>query len=92
MAGDDILDACAAALDDWGNDPVSGHKLYDLTLLQSGGQRQIDTDTIVQRYDQRIAASVLADFIMLGAHGGGSLALARTKVNFFATPRPQPSG
>lgn len=36
---------------------------YELELLSSGGTRQFDTNAIINRYDTRIAMTVLADFI-----------------------------
>ena len=65
---------------------ANGKDLYTLELLTTGGNRQFDTNKIVQRYDQRIAMSVLADFLMLGHDGAGSLALANSKTNMFARP------
>lgn len=62
-----------------------GHELYKLTLLNAGGQRQFDTDKIVARYDQRIAMTVLADFILLGHENVGSFALGASKIDLFAT-------
>ena len=38
---------------------------YKLELLSSGGTRQFDTNAIINRYDTRIAMTVLADFIFL---------------------------
>ncbi|MBC7340901.1 MAG: hypothetical protein H5U02_00345 [Clostridia bacterium] len=61
-----------------------GNKLYDLTLLSTGSRRQFDTTAIVQRYDTRIAQTVLADFIMLGVQKVGSFALASSKTHLFA--------
>lgn len=61
----------------------SGHKMFDLTLLSSGGSRQFDTDKIIQRYDQRIAMSVLSDFILLGHERVGSFALGTTKMDLW---------
>jgi len=61
-----------------------GNKLYDLTLLSTGGKRQFDTTAIIQRYDQRIAVTVLADFILLGMQKVGSYALASSKTSLFA--------
>lgn len=60
-----------------------GNKTYDLTLMSSGGQRQFDTDKIVTRYDQRIAMSVLSDFILLGHERVGSFSLGATKMDLF---------
>jgi hypothetical protein len=62
-----------------------GNKLYDIELLSSGGQKSFDTNTIISRYDTRIAQTVLADFIMLGAGKTGSFALSSDKTEMFAT-------
>ncbi len=64
---------------------ANGNKLYDLTLLSSGGTRQFDTNQIVSRYDSRIAMTTLADFIIMGHEKVGSYALADSKTNLFAT-------
>jgi len=61
-----------------------GNRLYDIQLLSTGGRRQFDTGAIIQRYDTRIAQTVLADFIMLGTQKVGSYALASSKTNLFA--------
>jgi hypothetical protein len=61
----------------------NGNKLFDLTLLSTGGQRQFDTDKVVARYDQRIAMTMLADFIMLGHENVGSKALGSSKIDLF---------
>jgi hypothetical protein len=61
----------------------AGHKLFDLTLLSSGGSRQFDTDKVVSRYDQRIAMTVLSDFILLGHERVGSFALGTTKMDLW---------
>lgn len=61
-----------------------GHKVFDMTLLSTGGRRQFDTDAIVQRYDSRIAMTVLADFILLGTKNVGSFALSSSKTELFA--------
>lgn len=64
-----------------GEDPEGGWKLE---LLTSGSRRQFDTNQIVDRYDKRIATTVLADFIMLGQQQVGSFALADSKTKIFA--------
>ena len=61
-----------------------GHELYRLELLSSGGARQFDTNGIIQRWDQRIAMTVLADFILLGHETVGSFALSSDKTDLFA--------
>lgn len=57
---------------------------YTLELLSSGGQRQFDTNAIIDRYDTRIAMTVLADFIFLGHQDNGSWALSSDKTELFA--------
>lgn len=61
----------------------SGNKTIDLTLLSSGGSRQFDTDKIVGRYNQQIAMSVLADFLLLGHEGVGSHSLGTSKIELW---------
>jgi hypothetical protein len=63
----------------------AGHELYRLELLSSGGSRSFDTGAIIQRYEQRIAMTVLADFILLGHEAVGSYALSATKSSMFKT-------
>lgn len=57
--------------------------LYTLELLGSGGSRQFNTDTVIQRYEQRILMSVLADFIMVGHQATGSYSLHTDKTGIF---------
>jgi hypothetical protein len=64
---------------------MDGHELYKVELLSTGGRRQFDTDTIIKRYELRIAQSVLADMILVGHEQVGSYALASSKTNLFAT-------
>ena len=52
---------------------------WELKLLSTGSQRQFDTNEILNRYDQRIAITFLADIVMLGADKVGSFALADVK-------------
>lgn len=62
----------------------AGNKVYDFSLLSSGGRRQFNTNEIITRYDQRIAMTVLADFILLGHGERGSFALSSDKTQIFA--------
>ncbi len=57
--------------------------LYTLELLGGGGGRQFNTDGIIQRYEQRILMSVLADFIMVGHQNVGSYSLHTDKTGIF---------
>lgn len=61
---------------------------WTLTLLSpgtGGGRRQFDTNSIITRYEQRIATSVLADLILLGQDKVGSYALSSSKEDIFST-------
>ncbi len=60
-----------------------GHKLFDVELLSTGGKRQFDTTAIIDRYDQRMMMSVMADFLLLGSKETGSYALGDTKFRAF---------
>jgi hypothetical protein len=66
-------------------DQVSGKPLYDFKLLSTGGARQFDTTAVINRYDQRIAMTCLADFLLLGMDKVGSFALSSVKTNLFST-------
>lgn len=61
-----------------------GENGWKLELVSSGSRRQFDTNAIIDRYDKRIATSVLADFIMMGQQQVGSFALADSKTRIFA--------
>ena len=61
----------------------AGHEMFRLQLLSTGGQRQFDTDKIISRYDQRIAMSVLSDFILLGHDRVGSFSLGTSKIDLW---------
>jgi len=66
-----------------GDTDRSGNNLYSFELLSTGGQKQFDTSEIINRYDQRITMSFLADFILLGSDKVGSLSLADSKTSIF---------
>lgn len=61
----------------------NGNRMFELTLLSSGGNRQFDTDKVISRYDQRIAMTVLSDFILLGHERVGSFALGTSKMDLW---------
>ena len=56
---------------------------WDLELLTSGSSRQIDIGSTIDRYDNRIAITMLSDIILLG-NKSGSFALADTKQSMLA--------
>lgn len=62
----------------------SATRQVELQLLNAGGSRAIDTDTVNKRYQADIARTVLADFVMLGQGDRGSFALSRSKIDLFA--------
>lgn len=64
-------------------DPETKQDLYDFSLMTSGGSRQFDTNGIIQRYEQRILMTVLADFILVGHENVGSYALHTDKSGLF---------
>lgn len=57
----------------------------EFKLMSTGSRRSFDTNSIIARYDQRIAMSMMADFIMLGHEAVGSKALAATKISLFTS-------
>ena len=57
---------------------------YEVKLLSTGGTRQFDTNAIINRYDTKMAQTVLADFITLGHEGVGSFALSSDKTQMFS--------
>src|SRR3990172_7733604 len=68
----------------------AGNKIYDFSLVSTAGARTFDTSSIVQRYDERIAMTVLADFVFLGGVKGsstsatsGSYAMSSDKTDMF---------
>lgn len=63
----------------------NNNKLYDFTLLSSGSRRQFDTNGIIRRYDQNMAMTILADWILIGHEKVGSFALNSSKQSMFAT-------
>ena len=56
---------------------------WELELLSSSGSRQIDTVSVINRYNKEMAATTLAQFIMLGMERTGSYALAREQTDMF---------
>lgn len=57
---------------------------WKLELLTSGGKRNFDTNAIINRYDTRMAMTVLADFLMLGHSNTGAYSLSMDKTQMFA--------
>ena len=64
-------------------DPDTKQPLFDFELMSSGGTRQFDTNSIINRYEQRILMCVLADFILVGHEGTGSYSMHTDKTGIF---------
>lgn len=57
---------------------------WELKLLSTGSSRQFDTNAIINRYDSRIAITLLSDIVLLGNESSGSFALSDTKRSLLA--------
>ncbi|MEG0754551.1 MAG: hypothetical protein RR461_12005, partial [Angelakisella sp.] len=57
---------------------------WKLELLTSGSSRQINIGETIERYDNRIAITMLSDIILIGGTKSGSFALADTKQSMLA--------
>lgn len=57
---------------------------WTLELMSTGGSRQFDTNAIINRYDNRIAVTMLADIVMMGGDKVGSFALGEVKKSLLA--------
>jgi hypothetical protein len=56
---------------------------YKFRLVSSSGVKQILADSVIRRYDSRIAMTLACDFLMLGTEKTGSFALAAEKSTHF---------
>jgi len=61
----------------------TGNPLFDFELKASKGTRAIDVSKVVERYDNRIAQSMITDFMLMGAGSTGSFALSDNKIGSF---------
>ena len=58
-------------------------RMVEFELIASQGKRDIDTSEVIIRYQQDMARSALADFVMLGVNDRGSFALSKSKADLF---------
>lgn len=56
---------------------------WKFSLLNGGSRRQFEVGSVIERYDRRIATTVMADFIFLGSNSAGSFALSSDKTDLF---------
>lgn len=62
----------------------NGKALFTFDLIKSdSGSNAPDTNKIIERYDYRIAQSMLTDFLLMGSSSTGSFALSDNKVSTF---------
>lgn len=61
-----------------------GARMFTISYVSTEGRRPADMTNVVERYDKRIAASVLADFMLLGQQAVGSFALSSDKTQLFS--------
>ena len=62
---------------------LTNNLMVEFDLIASKGTRDINTGEVIIRYQQAIARSVMADFVMLGANDRGSFALSKSKADLF---------
>lgn len=58
-------------------------RLMDITLITADGNRAIDIDPVIKRYQHDIARSIMAEFLMLGSGSQGSYALSKSKTDLY---------
>lgn len=61
------------------------HTGFKLRLMTSGGARALNLDTIIRRWESRMAMPLLAEFILLGTDKVGSFSMHASKQDVFAT-------
>ena len=65
------------------NTQYTSQQMVKFELVASQGTRDIDTGKVIIRYQQDMARSAMADFIMLGTNDRGSFALSKSKSELF---------
>lgn len=62
---------------------ITGNRMVEFDLIASKGTRDIKTGEVIIRYQQNMATSALADFVLLGMNDRGSFALSKSKADLF---------
>lgn len=57
---------------------------WTLSLLNGGSRRQFEIGNVIERMDNRMAMTCMADFVLLGHQQTGSFALSSDKTRLFA--------
>lgn len=63
--------------------PDTKTRQYELHLVSTGGQRSIDTNVVIRRYQAELVETVLAGFLTIGHGTTGTYALASEKTRLF---------
>lgn len=58
-----------------------GNKMFEFDVMNVTGQKSYDVNEIINRYNAEILSCLFADFLTLGSSGGGSFALAESKLS-----------
>lgn len=61
-----------------------GNELFVFRYVTTADRKPADMTPIIERYDKRIAMTVMADFILLGQQSAGSFALSDNKTALFS--------
>jgi hypothetical protein len=65
------------------NGRSSNVPMFEVSLVSSSGSRSIDINAAITRYEQDMARTILADFLILGSSSRGSFALSKSKTDLF---------
>lgn len=65
-------------------DPETKTNLFEFSLVSVDGNKQFDTDKIINRYENKILMAYLADVLKMGQESTGSFALSDNKTNLMA--------
>jgi hypothetical protein len=63
----------------------AGREIYKIELLASPGQRQFDSDKIINRYRQSMMMTFFADFLLLGHNSAGNRSIVEKRSSMFCT-------
>ena len=65
-------------------DAETRNDMFDFKLISVDGNKQFDTDKIINRYENKILMAYLADVLKMGQESQGSFALSDNKTNLLA--------
>lgn len=65
-------------------DPETKQDVFDFKLISVDGGKQFDTSKVIDRYENKILMTFLADVLKMGQDASGSFALSDNKTNLLA--------